>query len=498
LRSSRSRTSVNCRSGALPGRRFAFTLALALAAMACWTASASADQTVVSATIYASGQGTVTHQSVGLQTLAGCPAYAGSNPIYLYPPGQPYQLTATSWTVATVLTCGLQIPLGDVTSIQVLNPSNGFEAPLANADLSDPTRYRDSQAPDALPAISVDGSEDQTTYLRPFRDGSDANARDAVTENGAPITLVVYVNGPPLTVEASAQTLSSTTTTTTAKLSATVHASNGSPVPASALTWSWSFGDGASSTAATPEHRFAAGTYDVTVQVADVGSGAGGTATLQFGTPASATPGHKNQTGGKKPTTSKSATGSEGGRQHANGPAGKAGVKRSGTSDEGQPKPKPAGQSTTPTATSTTPTTSSPTTSTTTPAAPTTTATTPTTTSTTTTTTTSTTTATSSTPRPVPRPRSKRTTPRRPPVPALAGPLVTGRLISDVTPLPVDSSPLVHVTPAAAAAPAVAQATRTASLSALGAVAVVIVLLGLGVWRELRGRRRWRAASRDH
>ena len=90
----------------------------------------------------------------------------------------------------------------------MLNPSQGFEAPLDNADLTDPSRYQDSQAPDALPAISVDGSEDQTTYVRPYRGGSDDNARDAVTENGAPITLVVYVNGPPLTVQASAQTLS--------------------------------------------------------------------------------------------------------------------------------------------------------------------------------------------------------------------------------------------------------------------------------------------------
>ena len=55
-------------------------------------------------------RGTVSHQSVGLQTLAGCPIYGGSNPIYLYPPGQPYQLTATSWTLSTVLTCGLKIP----------------------------------------------------------------------------------------------------------------------------------------------------------------------------------------------------------------------------------------------------------------------------------------------------------------------------------------------------------------------------------------------------
>jgi PKD domain len=468
-------------------------LALALAITACCAATASADQPVVSATIYPSSQGTVSHQTVGTATLDGCPAYGGSNPIYLYPPGQPYQLTASSWTLSTVLTCGMQIPLGDVTSVQVLNPSQGFEAPLDNADLSDPTRYQDPQAPDALPAVSVDGSEDQTAYVRPFRGGSDDNARDAVTENGAPITLVVYVNGPPLTVDASAHTLSATATAATAKLSATVSTAAGSPVPASGLTWSWNFGDGATSVAATPEHRFAPGVYDVTVQVTDVGSGAGGTATIQFRTPAAPAPGHQTQTGGNQPTRSKSPSGPDNGK-HSKRPVGKTGAQSSGGSDKGRSTSHPAGQSTTP-ATASTPTTGTA------PAEPTTPAATPPTPPTPPTSTTA-----PASPagheaphRPVahPRPRrttARRTTPRRSPPP---GSLVTGRLISDVTPLPVGSSPLVDVTPAVAAAPpAVRQATRTTALSALAAALVVIVLLGLGAWRELRGRRRRPAASR--
>ena len=484
MRSSRSRASVNRRLGIHPGRRFAFTvvLVLVLVLAAAAAANASADQTVVSATIYPSAQGTVSHQSVGVATLDSCPAYSGSNPIYLYPPGQPYQLPATSWTLATMLTCGLQIPLGDVTSVQVLNPSQGFEAPLDNADLNDPTRYQDAQAPDALPAISVDGSENQTAYVRPFRGGSDDNARDAVTENGAPITLVVYVNGPPLTVQASAQTLSSTAMATTAKLSAAVLSTGGSPVPASALAWSWDFGDGATSAAATPEHTFAAGSYDVTVQVTDVSSGAGGTATIQFRTPASPAPGRQTQTGGNTPTKSKSPAGTDHGK-HSDRPAGRTGATPSGGSDKGRSTSPSGAQTPTPAATSTTSTTST-TNSTTTPAP-------------------ATTTSPAPSPathtvahRPVAHPRPRRPPPRRRPPPAPAGSLVTGRLISDVTPRPVGSSPLVHVTPTAAAAPpAVRQATRSSSLSALVASLVVVGLLGLGAWRELRGRH-WRTAPR--
>jgi len=452
------------------------------AALACaWPTAASADQTVVSATIYPSSAGNVSQVSVGLQALEACPEYSGSNPIYLYPPGQPFQLTETSWPLSTVLSCGLQIPIDDVNSVQILNPSQGFEAPLSNADLTDPTRYQDPQAPDALPVISVDGTENQTTYMRPFRGGTDANARDEVTAAGAPITLVVYANGPPLIVDASARTLSSNTTTTTAKLSATVQTAAGASVPASALTWSWTFGDGGTSTAATPTHRFAAGSYEVTVQVTDVTGGSGGTATIQFRTPAKPTSGHTNQTGGRKPTKSTSPTGTENGKHstHQGGTgshrsAGSGGARSTTTS----PRSTTTTQSTTPATQSTTSATQ-PTTSTapapTPPAA---------------------TTTTKNAPPP------HRSSPRRP-TPATrtapAGFLVSGRLVSDVTTLPEGSSPLVHRTPAAAAAPPqLRQATRSRSMAAPGAALAVALLLGLGAWRELRGRRRSRAALPGH
>ena len=74
-----------------------------------------------------------------------------------------------------------------------------------------------------------------------------------MTETGAPITLVVYANGAPLIVHASARTVSSTATATTAKLSATVQSASGAPVAPSALAWSWTFGDGGTSSAAIPD-----------------------------------------------------------------------------------------------------------------------------------------------------------------------------------------------------------------------------------------------------
>ena len=441
------------------------------AAAACSAATASADQTAVSATVYPSSQGSVSHQTVSLQTLGGCPPYSGANPIYLYPPGQPYQLTSTSWSLSTVLTCGLQIPLGAVTGVQVLNPSHGFEAMLSSADLSDPSQYGDSQAPDALPAISVDGTQDQTTYIRPFRGGTDDNARDEVTESGAPITLVVYTNGPPLIVNASAQKLSATVTGAKMKLGATVQTAGGTPVPASLLTWSWNFGDGTTSTAADPTHQFVAGSYFVTVQVTDASTGTGGTATIQVTTPTSPASGQKNQTGGKKPTKSKSPSGFDNGGAKQQ-PGTNAGSKQSESSGQGEPTSQPSNQTTSPASASPTSSTSTEPT---------------------------TTTPSSTSPATIVRRTSHPTVVHRAPkrvkpplsTPAARGTLVTGRLVSDVTPLPADSSPLVRVTPASiTAAPTVRRETQTSAISTLGAVLLVVVLMGLGAWHELRGRRR--------
>jgi hypothetical protein len=74
----------------------------------------------------------------------------------------------------------------------------------------------------------------------------------------------------------------------------------------------------------------------------------------------------------------------------------------------------------------------------------------------------------------------------------VTGPRVNGLLISDVTTVPVDASPLVHTVPGAVAAPPARQAVRTSVLPIVGASLAVVFLLGLGARRELRTRRDWR------
>jgi hypothetical protein len=213
----------------------------------------------------------------------------------------------------------------------------------------------------------------------------------------------------------------------------------------------------------------------VTVQVSEKQGGNGGTATFTYNTPSKPTSGKKNQSGGTKPTKSKSSTGTENGK-HGNHQGGHGGSHQSGGSAGGTSTTPSQSTATTPsTATATQPATGTASAATPPPA---------------------TTTPTTTTPPPhraAPR-RPKRVTPTSP-----AGTLVTGRLVSDVIPLPQGSSPLVRATPATTTAPPqVRQATSSTNLAAPFAALAVAVLLSLGAWWELRGRRRWRAVFARH
>src|SRR6185437_13024480 len=182
------RQSDNGRSGTLSERRLpvpangaraVIATAGACVALAITAQAAAADQTVVSATIYPGAQGSLATKSATLSQLQTCQPYSGPNPMYLYPGQQPFQAPSDStWAVSEVLQCGLGVSPSQVSDVQVQTFSRGFEAPLSSAALTDPSQYQDPAAPGALPIISTDGTQDQNTYFRPYRGGSDSNAAD--------------------------------------------------------------------------------------------------------------------------------------------------------------------------------------------------------------------------------------------------------------------------------------------------------------------------------
>ncbi len=496
-----TRPPVLRRPGLVPGRRLAALAPIAAAvALVASPAPALADQTVVQATVFSGGSGPVTQRPVSLWTLEGCGAYGGPTSLGLYPGAQSYTLASGStWTLSTVLGCGLQIPAADVTDVQVQRAS-GYEHALSGAELTDPSRYQDPTAPGALPVVSNDGGAVQNTYTRPWRGGADANGGDQVTENG-PIQIVVYENGSPLIVHVAQRTVSRAAASETVALSARVQQADLTPVAPGGLTWSWSLPDGTTTPTAAPTHTFSAGVSVVTLQVSDPATGTGGTATFTVSYKPATKPGATKHPGGGTATHGGS-TGPRTTSTSATTPATDTSSTTSTTT--------PATHTTTTTtpATNTTPTTS---TGTTTPTTPTTTTTsthatttattppsaTPTTPTPTPTTTTTSSTRTSTPRRPPHRPR--RAAHRRAPATAPGTRLVTGRLVGSVTPLSAAASPLTHApTPAAAGAAAAAARPATTGSPGLGGLLAGVValgLLGLGVARELVARRTGRAHS---
>lgn len=80
-----------------------------------------------------------------------------------------------------------------------------------------------------------------------------------------------------------------------------------------------------------------------------------------------------------------------------------------------------------------------------------------------------------------------------PPSTTVASPVVSGLLISAVSPIAATQSPLVHTQPASvASAPARRVGASPTPLPAVAGGLAVVLLLGLGAGRELRGRRAWR------
>lgn len=305
---------------------------------------------------------------------------------------------------------------------------------------------------------------DNITYLRPWRGGSDDNYADTVTDPDPSPLLIQVFEGQPLIVSATASALS---VATGASVSFTATVQGVHP----GLTYSWNFDGGApDSTSQSPTIRFAsAGSYDVTLQVTDAAGGGGG-----YALPTPITVG--SATTAQTPTTPNAPTS---GPTHSAGQtpgaaAGKHSRKPNAASAKRRRNNGAAG-ATVSSSSSTTPNTTP---AATTPAAGT---------------------------EPAPNRRASKTASHstaaaRAPAsrhlpPASPGEtLVAGRLVSGLTPLPPDESPLVRSQPpSTGTAPSMRRVVGASLPSVIAAVLTVVLLFSLGAGRELRGRRRSRA-----
>ena len=468
------------RPGVFSGRRFALTLALATGLLGPSSPPALADdgsQQVVVATVYSQSGGTST-ETATVSSLQQCPTYSG--PGTMQELGRqgfvPVTFPSTAWALSDVLKCLQPTPVtltGQQGGVTVLNadgsPQTDRGSQLSSSDLAAPGST-DFNNPGEAPVVSNLGTA--IRYDRPWRGQSDLDYLDQVTDgvNGQsqPVQIEVF-EGPLLTVIVDASQ-----TTVPAGGGVTFSATVTGP-DATGLSYNWSFdGTAPNSTSPTPQVTFATeGQFNVTVQVTDT-AGGGGVASIPItvGTPpAPATGGHKQKGAGTNKKSHAPTGPKKSGGQHVGGPAGKKSSGQSATPTKTKPNTTggaPTQPSTTPTPTTpTTPATSTPSTRT-------------------------------ATPHPTthehPRPKHSTTAPRTRPITPLpvTGPRVNGLLISDVTTVPADASPLVHAVPAAVAtAPPARQAIRTSVLPIVGAGLTVIILLGLGARRELRTRRDW-------
>jgi hypothetical protein len=469
---------------------------------------------VLSATVY-NGHGS-SQESVSLaqlqQSAAACPEYPGAGDTWVEygrggqreTQGLPHAGPTTgTWALKTVLAC-LPNPIDPaaITALVVLTRDGAAEQPLAPADLS-PGQFQDASQ---VPVIEDFG--DQIGYDRPWRGGSDQDYLDQVQEpSGSPVTVEAYA-GPALHVTASADR-------TTIDAGASVSFSSNVEGSDSSLQYAWTFDGGApdSSDPAPRETFGTAGLYNANLVVTDSSTGAIGstqpitiTVNTASGQQTSTTGGTPQPGGGQGPSPTgpqQSPGGTRGGtpasgshrspgsttpsgagappatgqhhrqprsshrnrrasssraRTHRHGSAGRAGT--SSGSQATSPiasSPVPASASTNP---SRVPNHASS--------------------------------------RHAAAPRHRAQTPathQAAPVttPPARSPLVTGRVIEGVRPLPLRTSPLARTAAArqaAATAAAVRPAVHTSFVALLAGILSAILLLALGAARELHWRPR--------
>ena len=459
--------------------------------------AAAADDKLVTATVF-SPNGQQPPASVTIGQLVGdpgnCQVYTGPQVMQYgrngpVPPGG-FNGDSQVWALSTILSClRPAVPTGGVTSVIVPN-SSGFSQ-LSPAEMGLNGGQSDFADPSELPIVGNNGTvgAEQAEYDRPWKGGNDNNYIEQVSEPiGSPVSIEVF-EGPQLNVSIDPRSA-------TIKAGGTVNFSATFTPDSGNAQYNWKFDNGAAdSTAAAPQITFTSpGSYVVNVQVIDPKSGAAGVADSQITvTATSSTPpppggGH----GSTGPTDSSgNAPGGAPANHQSPKPASPHGQKggtgnNGGTNGKHHGSTKPSGQTTTPTTTTTTPTQTpagggsngtggsgtGPAGSSGGPASP-------------------GTTADNS------RQHLHNTSPLKS-TPAATQPpqehLVTGQLVSDVKPLPVDQSPLVSAVPAAlAAAQAAKPPASTSILVPVAAGFAIFALLGLGAARELRGRRDWRS-----
>jgi len=463
------------------GRRLAFAVLIVVSAPGSLAASAAADQQIVTATVYSSSGTQQASLTLGaLEANSNqCPPYTGPVPVQHGQAG----LTTTPnftggdvWALSTILSC-LQpaVPSGAVKGITIIQadgtPESAAGSQLTAADLAPGST--DFADPSEAPVIGNQGtaSNESIQYDRPWRGGGDNNFNDQVTQtSGSPVAIEVF-EGPLLTVTPNASA-TSVPAGSTVSFSATYAPSN-----VSGVTYNWSFdGGAANSTASAPTVTFnTGGTYKVTVQVSD-DEGGGGVGAITVAV-TSSTPPSSNNNG---PTTGPKKSGGKHGQVPRKHQSGNGGQKHNGSPSNGSTGGHHSTTPTSPTHGGTTPAGSGGS-GTTTP------------------------TSGSSSPQGTAPAKSQSAAPKSnrhatshlkaapPPAPGAQAPVVTGQLVSDVTPLPAGESPLVHVE---AGVVATSQAARTRSSgSPLGPVVgglAVVALLALGARRELRAKRNWR------
>jgi hypothetical protein len=167
------------------------------------------------------------------------------------------------------------VPVGSVTFVTARATPDAGATRLGPADLSDATTPHTGFQDNAVPGFWADTDRQLVRFARPMRSDDDLNYQDVwTTRSGGMATLVVHTTGHIVHPQ-----IQATTPTTIAGTSVGFSATFADGPPPPGPTYAWSFGDGTTSTDASPHHTWAkSGTYSVNLDTG-ASDGSEGTAT---------------------------------------------------------------------------------------------------------------------------------------------------------------------------------------------------------------------------